>query len=239
MLGIKTFPEKENDFIQELNNCLSRLADSRKPKVGAVEDGRIKPKIVWKIDCLCQGFIYRTVELAEGASVCWNKNNQLSALILARGILETLAAAHDFFQKVKLATTKKDLAEIDSLAMTYTFISTNSSTNEKLQAVGSLMSFIVRFDIHYLRDRKTKHLRKLYGILSEITHPNHAGTVGFFGKLNPELHEHYFNATPKNNEYAISNFIAGYISILILESVIEKIESLTPNIHQLVPIKNL
>lgn len=191
------------------------------------------PKVVWKIETYAQGLTFRTVALAEGVCSLWNSENGLAAVILGRSLVETAGMAWSFWDDLKNATATGRLKNIDDVAMSYTFSTRWPKFAEGIPPTPSIMNLIDRLDRTLFRDKKAKHVRKVYDDLSEFAHPNWIGTVGFFGDLDTQKYEMKFDPKGLMPERLLSDIIACAGSITIIELSLDHITETIPQIWKI------
>ena len=88
------------------------------------------------------GLAHRTVTLSEGAGLCWNANNFLSAVIMARSAMEAAAISFDFYQRVQKGVDARDISVIDAATMTLWFGTRHEGAGETLPRSRSVLSLI-------------------------------------------------------------------------------------------------
>lgn len=225
--------EKAQESFKDINACLSELSAMRLGEVGPREADLIVPKVVWKVRCYAQGIIYRVVELTEATCSTWNNENLLASILLSRSVLETAATVFDFTHRVEKALDSKDFSTINNLVMSHTFSGSYFEDDEKLERLPKICTLIDRMDRRLFKDTKKKPVRSTYNILSEYSHPNWSGTVGFYGELHPQEFKQYFSAARKDVKGISANVVAGVGCIRIVQKCLDDIEGCVPKIWKL------
>jgi hypothetical protein len=127
---------------------------------------------------LSQAFIRRCIEQAEATALLCHARHWISAMTVARALIETVAAFHHYGTKLQTATEKGDLAEIHEMIRVTAFATRLDGLIDRagtqavkatniLTQVGKLKAF--RNDIS-----------EDYEHLCEYAHPNSFGTYLFY-----------------------------------------------------------
>jgi hypothetical protein len=88
------------EFASLVNSHLA-AAGSKRIKSVRREGDLARSIVAWKIATLEQALRYRLCALAEGATSLLNQHNSVSAIVLARAVVETTALIIDFERKFK------------------------------------------------------------------------------------------------------------------------------------------
>lgn len=139
-------------------------------------------KIPWKIKCLEQGLLHRTIALVEGAQCAWNHRNLLGSIVLSRSILETAAVGCDFYLSLKVAVETGDLTKIDEVAMNGIFSTRWPGFQSTHPPAKNILSLIDKLDKTLTGNKSSQLYRGQYDFLCEYAHPNWPGTHDLFAK---------------------------------------------------------
>ena len=162
---------------EQINAALDELSASRSSGFN-VAGIFMTSKLAWKFAILRQALTYRLVDLGEATIGEWNNENFLPSIVLARAFLETVAIVHFVTEQMAHHLGNEDIKALDDLAMHSSFGEKRAEwVNEHgLKATNVLTAL----------DRMAKHLprvREAYEILSEMAHPNSAGTHQFYTSI--------------------------------------------------------
>jgi hypothetical protein len=144
--------------------------------ISAEEAGRI-PKVARKAKVLYQCLVRRVLDAADGAVLGWNARNLLTALTMARSLVETTAALHDHSEKLKSAVSRESLDDVDAIIMAGIFASrTFLGAADEIPPSTNVLTLIDRLD-GWLKQRGASGavIRTFYDTLSEFAHPNFFG----------------------------------------------------------------
>jgi hypothetical protein len=75
---------------------------------------RVHP-LVWKMALTYQCLVRRTVETADGLLLGWDAGNIITAVTMARSLIETASLVFDLTEGLEKAVKQKDLHAIDDL----------------------------------------------------------------------------------------------------------------------------
>lgn len=168
-------PQASWDPVTSREAAATILADiaSARPSVLVAAALARRSKLPFKAACYRDSLLWRIEELGRTALGSYDRDDHVTAILLGRGAMETVAALHSLH---RLVTTYRG-GDVDGL-------------DEKLMSM--LLGSRVRDDrpnaINILTaiDKVTKDVpafRHLYDQLSEFAHPNDAGTASSFAVL--------------------------------------------------------
>ncbi len=167
---------RDEDIVRSYKDLKALLV-----KEFTVAEMRAMPKMIWKTRSIVQCVIRRTLESADGLRMAWNANNLVTAITMARSLIETGAVTRYLVDSVLLATEKRDTALLDSVVMSTGFATRMEEfygDNEEFKAK-SILTLIEKMDKSLFKD-KAPRLIKAYEFLSEFAHPNHLGILGLY-----------------------------------------------------------
>lgn len=219
----------------EINGQLEELKALKVNEI-RVEGHLAKSKLAWKIATLSQACLRRLVELAEATAFTWNQGYYISALTLARSVIETGAILCDIDENVKKHLDKEDLKGLDDFVMNRTF----STKLEDWLNKGKVYKATNILTIIQKKDRQLPGLLDVYNGLSEYAHPNHVGLSQHYGDLDRtngtvSYKEHSFLKAKFHSILCALTFIGfGYHAYKRLEESIKKVAELQ---HRINPVK--
>ena len=134
-------------------------------------------KIPYKALEIREALLYRATDLADAACLLFEKENLVSAACITRGFQETLAVLFFVNRKVKKTIEDKDVQHLDEVLMK---VLMGSKNNPDMPDPVNILTMIDRVD------KEISKFRAVYDNLSELSHPNWAGTLGVYTKINKE-----------------------------------------------------
>jgi hypothetical protein len=146
--------------------------------------------LAWKFAILRQCLTYRVVDLVESTMTAWGAGKWLSAIVIGRSVLETVALVHYVETQARKHLDAKELEKLDQLAMReiYSAKAGDYLLDEKFVAT-NILSALERFD------KAVPAVRQYYDTLSEYAHPNAKGHYLLYGKL--DKNERSVNFSPE------------------------------------------
>jgi hypothetical protein len=217
-------PPESAESLTELNEALTRLHQRRRSEI-EVTGRRARSKIAWKMETFCEAMLYRIVDLAESAALCWNADRVLGAMLNARAIVETVAVLYDYEQRIAQLLPAEDLAGVDAITMNRTFGSRDPDwirDSPDLQAVNVITL------IDKMNAKALPGARSHYDRLSERCHPNSFGQHQMFSKTDYETGTVTFQDSP-SHQYAHA-IIAGLTLLWFAENLLDRISALTDQV---------
>ncbi|WP_377190740.1 hypothetical protein [Ruegeria meonggei] len=171
--------------ISELRELFERLAAQRlhTMRFGEPPTGF---NVSDKIRAYGQANLWRCLQLCGGAEMLRQNSSGLSAIILSRSAVETVAAYSHFAvqlpNKLKPLKTSADLERVDEFVLKRSFATREKSAASFVASDGvDVNSVSILTQIGKL-EKRHPGLSKKYEILSDFAHPNAFGTLNWFGK---------------------------------------------------------
>jgi hypothetical protein len=215
------------EFSSLVNIYLVEAASKRVKSVR--RDGDLARSLAaWKIATLEQALRYRLCALAEGAICLWNAHNSVSAVVLARAVVETTALIIDFERKLKRHLAARDLASINKLADKTTFSSRQEAFEGGKGDRFESTNILTQLDV--LGKRLTR-IMDLYHQLSDIAHPNGNGHYFYFGSLNADTGEYALSEASALRTLSLVH--AGCGTLMLASSALDKIVAAIPEVADL------
>ena len=147
------------------------------PKKVYAADLSVKSKIPFKAVPLREVLLYRVTELAEVACMLYEQNTIVSAFIMTRCVMETVAMLYWLYSRIDQVVQSNDLGDLDAFLMRAMFGWRDGSMPAK--------AFNVLTAIDQM-DKEFPSYRALYDSLSEFIHPNWSGVHGAYAKTDKE-----------------------------------------------------
>jgi hypothetical protein len=131
---------------------------------------------------LSQTFVRRCVELAEASADLCHSGKWLAAIIMARALIETVAAYDHFVKGLRREVNGGDLQRIHDFIHARSFAARDDHLL-KLVDDPAVKATNILTQIEALKEFRAS-VRDDYDYLSEYAHPNALGTFLFFGSHN-------------------------------------------------------
>ena len=143
-------------------------------------------KLPFKVLCYREALAWRMVELSRAAFEEFEKDKLAAAIVLTRAAVETSAALWFLCGKVEASVDSAEIGDIDDYLMKMNMgMATDPPTDpETGEAVMPRPIKIGKFLDSVEKD--IAGFNRQYGYLSEYAHPNWAGTVYLYSKLDKE-----------------------------------------------------
>lgn len=168
-----------------------------------------KASIAWKLAIFQQSMLYRAVALAKGITESWSAGNGLSAVIVARSLIETIAAFAEIEACIRSLWLARDLVGIDEALKKATF---GTRLADWLTEYPDLAATNILTSVKKL-DRDIPGVSFAYDHLSERAHPNSLGHVQMFCSIDIEQGAANFSDELTTNENTFLHIAIG-ISLL-------------------------
>jgi hypothetical protein len=152
----------------------------------------LNSKIPFKAISLRELLFHRAAALASPAVALYEAGNTVSAIVLTRALMETVAVLVDLQTKLNSFLVTKDEQSLDAFLMKCMFANRHEDEGGRDEYyTSSILSFIDRFD------KKVSGFRATYDALSEYCHPNWSGLLGSFGSIDQKNFVIEFGPRPK------------------------------------------
>jgi hypothetical protein len=167
---------KELKRLADVKSFLEQINRTLPDKISAVTLSH-NSKLPFKAFSLREVLIHRVAELSETAVNLFESNKLVPAIIMTRAVFETTAVLYWLYERIKQATTTKELGDIDEFLMKSLFGGRVSEA--------PVESYNVLKAIDHI-NKKFQFYKESYGTLSEFAHPNWSGLMGAYSKLDKE-----------------------------------------------------
>jgi hypothetical protein len=172
-------------LIDEIRNNLELLESSLPKRVDGWALSQMS-KLPFKVLGYREALAWRMAELSRAAFEEFEKGRLAAAIVLTRAAVETSAALWYLCGKVEASVESAEIGDIDDYLMKMNMgIATDPPTDP--DSGEAVTPRPIR--IHNFLDRVEKDIsgfNRQYGYLSEYSHPNWAGTVYLYSKLDKE-----------------------------------------------------
>jgi len=168
-----------NDIQQQLKQAKLYVKGLKMSLVTRTDPAQVSlvAKTPFKALQIREALLYRVTDLAEAACVLVDSMNLVSAACITRAFQETAAALFFVNRKIKKAIHDKDVAALDEALMKSLL---GAKNNPDMPDPINVLTFIDKVE------KEIPGFREVYDILSELSHPNWAGTLGTYSKINQE-----------------------------------------------------
>jgi hypothetical protein len=194
----------------------------------------LKSKIAWKLATYQHALLHRIVVLADGAALAWNGQNSLSAMLITRAFMETIALFWSLRLDAEHFLESQNLGALSDLADHGIFASRDEEwvkLHPEMKAK-SVLKFIDRFN------KTADGFRGHYDRLSERCHPNSQGHNFFFATLDRSSGTVTYE-DERNSKQNAHTIFAGLFVVQLVPNISKTIDKTIEDIaelhHRLVP----
>jgi hypothetical protein len=179
-----------------------------------------KSKVPFKADAYRETLIWRATQLGLCALENFCRERVAAAVLLTRATVETTAALWYVRKKVSAVIESNDLGDIDAYLM---WLQYGNKQSEEFPSAINVLTFVDTVD------KDIEGFRKQYDTLSEIAHPNYAGTTGLFSTLD---HEKILIGFGHNAQHTFNGKLSGMANLstalLVFEHCYNEMGKLMP-----------
>jgi hypothetical protein len=136
-----------------------------------------RSKLPFKALSYRETLTWRMTELGRCALEHFKQDKVAAAVLLTRAVVETTASLWFLRKKIAAAVKAAELGDIDNYLMKLAF---GTKQWEEFPAAINVLTFVDSVE------KEVEGFRKQYDSLSEIAHPNYAGTTGLFSTTDYE-----------------------------------------------------
>jgi hypothetical protein len=129
---------------------------------------------------LSQSHLHRCVEQTDAAAILCNQHKWLSAITIARGLLETIATYHHLARKIESVVRTGDALAIYDALIAAGFATRDAELIDRA-GTDDVQATNILTQIDALTSHRAS-VRQDYDMLSEHVHPNALGVLLFFGR---------------------------------------------------------
>lgn len=207
--------DDEYETLENIQETLKRLTQRRKAQISSYEPVGLN-SAEFSARLFSEALLYRIVATAGGAIVAWNTGNILCSFMAARGLFETFAVLYDYKKSVAKAVNAGDLHELEVHTTKRIFATRDRETLSSRPefAATNVATFVKKMS----EDLSGATFVKAYDLMSERCHPNSAGTVGMFSKI--DLSTGVVSFSDRNNKNFAFRLISQTISTIVPAEII-------------------
>jgi hypothetical protein len=162
--------------LAEAKGYSDAIAQSLPQKIGAASL-TFKSKLPFKALSLREILIHRVSALSTAAIEMFERERLIPAMVLTRAVVETVAVTFNLHRKLMEFHETKDTNVVDD------FLVRGLVGQRQPDALVQSTNVLTLID-HV--EKTVTGFRRAYDILSECAHPNWAGTLGAYGKIDHE-----------------------------------------------------
>lgn len=217
----------ESEQLKSIESLLATFAGLRPRRVDPAHYSS-KTQVPAKVAALRAGLLYRIVELASGSIQSLRAGQLAAAVVLARAVLETVAALWFATRKIELALETKCAAPLDEDLMRLLLgFKANKPTTEAPEAI-NVMTFFKHIG------KEVREMELVYADLAEYAHPNWAGTTSLYSRPDLVNRRLDFSTTETNASVALLTRTALEISLVTFKEFHKRTDALMPKLIELV-----
>lgn len=154
-------------LLEELSKCIPSSVDPRLRSLPSLT--------LYQVVYLRDTLAHRIRDLSEKAAPLFESNQLIPAFLVTRALLETVALLYDLHKKVLSAIDRQEITQLDEwlkrVALGRKNVDTTITPPNILNALDSM-------------DTEYAGVREMYDQLSEFCHPNFAGVLASYSRLN-------------------------------------------------------
>lgn len=154
-------------FLEELSNRLPSSVDPRLKNMRTLT--------LYQVVYLRDALAHRIRDLSEKTVPLFESNQLIPAFLVTRALLETVSLLYELHKKVVSAIDRKEVRQLDEWLERATLGRRNVDT--KITAP-NILSALDSMNTEYAG------VREMYDQLSEFCHPNFAGVIASYSRLN-------------------------------------------------------
>ena len=181
------------------------------------EQIRSQPQLAFKVQHFVQCIVRRIIATVDGMNLGWNADNMVTAVTMARSLVETVAITYVVVQDIKVAQEEGDFSKIDR-ALTTAMLSSRHPTFAKVAAVApsSIMKAIKRFDREFLSSQ-TPVMMDVYDFQCDFVHPNGVGLMMLQSDGQYATDNISYEISPERREMVYEQMLSFPLSLLVIE----------------------
>lgn len=168
-----------DDSRKLLNEAKRYVKDFRMSLVSRTDPAQVSltAKIPYKALQIREALLYRATDLADASCALVDMQNLVSAACTTRAFQETVAMLFYINRKIKDAIDDQNISALDETLMKAL---TGSKNNPDMRVPINILTVVDRVE------KEIPGFRDAYDNLSELSHPNWAGTLGTYSKIDKE-----------------------------------------------------
>jgi hypothetical protein len=216
----------------EIRRALKRLRGLFVSKLTR-EELRTRPKIVFKVRHFVQCIARRIVATVDGMNLGWNADNIVTAVTMARSLIETVAVAHAVTQDLKFATREADFIKVNHV-LDSAMLGSRHPTFAAAAAFEPhrVMKTIARFDREFLSS-STPVVKDHYEFLCEFVHPNGPGLLMLYSDNRYATDDISYELGAERREMIFQELVFPLHLIVVAVAFLEDLLVLLPDLERL------
>jgi hypothetical protein len=212
-----------DEMLAETREFLMWLEGSRLPRLGA-EDVSLTAKVPFNVVMCREVLARRFAELATATLEALGRERFAATALLARSAVETGAALWYLAQSVESAVASGKSADVKDRVLRLLH---GSRTTPEAPSAISVLTFV---DVV---DKQVEGVRRTYDRLSEMAHPNWAGTLYLFGRPDRDARACVFGPSADGPELVLRTAAIVSGTCFLVKLALQKVEA---NLDRLVTI---
>jgi hypothetical protein len=138
---------------------------------------RSQTQISFKVQHFVQCVVRRIVASVDGMNLGWNADNMITAVTMARSLIETVALVHAVSQDIKLASEEENFIKANEV-LNSAMLSSRHPVFAQAAALEPtrVTKLVARIDSEFLGS-STPKVKDQYEFLCEFVHPNGPGLL--------------------------------------------------------------
>lgn len=193
MIKISSDNKKFSDIIEDFNKSLIEIYSFVIDEIPLNQDAPATTieHCIFSFDWVCNGFLGRTINLANNYSEAVNKEETLVAAILGRSLLESISHFHHLLYKISNYLKIKDHARIYYILAQYMLGGDHGFEGDRKK----LGKIHVNDSMESI-DKTYKIVSEIHDWLCEFVHPNALGSCLMFSRPNKQNQKVHFYKKP-------------------------------------------
>lgn len=169
-------------YLQEAKDLANEIKTNL-PDAYDIASISVKSKLPLKALALREAIIHRVSELSEVACQLYESKKVISAFIITRSLIETVAILYFIYDKIKKVNNNKDIDNVDHFFMRLLH---GCRDIQELPDSYNILTAIDKIDKIF------EGFRKMYDDLSEFAHPNSSGLTFAYSEVDMNNYKMFF-----------------------------------------------
>lgn len=220
-----SFNQGRIDGAKRINETIKRL--ELKLNLEILDEDPPQASVKWKTKMFLNSMLFRALSISSGICLNWNSGNGLSAVILARALMETGAVTWGMKNYILQNLKDENIEKIDKKLTIQTLAYSARFSDEDFPPPPHIMNSIREID------KAFPGLQRTYDFLSDYVHPNYTGSLSAFGKINIQKTGYIFSFDQANSEMVFSKIILGMAMLEAIEISMEDISDILESLLEL------
>jgi hypothetical protein len=201
---------------------LAQLIASSLPEKIQIAALPLNSKLPFKALSLRELLIHRVSDLADTAVELFEQRRLIPAVLLTRGVIETVAVAFSLYKALERFVGSHDVAAFDEFLMKGLMGGRLEDSSYRATNVVTLVQHV---------EKTIPGFESSYNWLSEFAHPNWAGMLGAFGEIDRESFELLLGPNQRTSAFSTGvNALSG--SLLVFHHFYNGMAEMLQHINQ-------